>query len=147
MTDRQKARVTPRTLLLAAGIVIVALLTVLIVDQCSRPAKTRGGPPGISGSATPRSGLATIGAAQLPPAAVSMLALIDAGGPFRFAQDNTVFSNNEGLLPKQPRGYYREYTVATVGSTDRGTRRLVVGQAGDVYYTSDHYQSFRQVIR
>lgn len=79
--------------------------------------------------------------------AVIMLSLIDRGGPYRYAQDGTVFGNNEGLLPKHARGYYHEYTVVTPESKDRGTRRLIVGRLGDVYYTSDHYESFRQVIR
>jgi ribonuclease T1 len=37
--------------------------------------------------------------------------------------------------------------VATPGSPDRGERRLIVGRDGDIYYTSDHYESFRQVVR
>ena len=51
------------------------------------------------------------------------------------------------VLPEQPRGYYREYTVDTPGSPDRGARRIVSG--GDppevYYYTDDHYRSFRRV--
>ncbi|MGL5851628.1 MAG: ribonuclease domain-containing protein, partial [Phycicoccus sp.] len=60
-------------------------------------------------------------------------------------QDDGVFGNRERLLPRQPRGYYREYTVETPGEDDRGPRRLVVGESGDVYWTTDHYASFRQV--
>ncbi|HEY2794379.1 MAG TPA: ribonuclease domain-containing protein, partial [Micromonosporaceae bacterium] len=95
----------------------------------------------------PKSGLPTIAASALPSEAQSTLALIDRGGPYPYKQDNTVFSNFEGLLPKRPSGYYREYTVVTPGSPDRGTRRLVVGKNGDIYYTDDHYESFRQVVR
>lgn len=147
---RRGAHVSARTLLAAAGIVVIALLAVLVVNQCAT-----GGPAGSGGSAgsavaggvTPRSGLPTIAAAQLPAQATAVLALVDRGGPFPYAQDGTVFSNREGLLPKRPSGYYREYTVTTPGSPDRGARRLIVGRAGDVYYTNDHYESFRQVIR
>lgn len=70
------------------------------------------------------------------------LALIDAGGPFPHDQDGATFQNREGLLPEEPSGYYREYTVETPGSEDRGARRLVIGEEGETYYTSDHYSSF-----
>jgi ribonuclease T1 len=86
-------------------------------------------------------------AAELPREGIAVLALIDKGGPFRYKQDNTVFSNNEGRLPKQARGYYHEFTVPTPGSPDRGARRLIAGEDGDIYYTSDHYDTFRQVLR
>jgi len=56
------------------------------------------------------------------------------------------FGNYEGLLPKQPRGYYREYTVETPGARTRGTRRIITGgNPPEVYYyTDDHYRSFRR---
>jgi ribonuclease T1 len=98
-------------------------------------------------TATPRSTLPPIAFADLPPQAKTTLGLIDQGGPFPYAKDGTVFSNLERLLPARPTGYYREYTVPTPGSDDRGTRRLVVGTDGDIYYTDDHYASFRQVLR
>ncbi|MGH6934350.1 MAG: ribonuclease domain-containing protein [Dongiaceae bacterium] len=70
------------------------------------------------------------------------VALIEAGGPFPYGKDGSIFSNREGRLPKQPAGYYREYTVDTPGSSDRGARRIVTGQGGEIYYTNDHYDSF-----
>lgn len=73
------------------------------------------------------------------------LALIDSGGPFPYTKDGTVFSNREGRLPKKPSGYYLEYTVETPGSPDRGARRIVAGQDGETYYTSDHYDSFVRI--
>lgn len=96
---------------------------------------------------TPRSDLPTVAVDELPAEARETLALIDRGGPYPYRQDNTVFSNVEGRLPRRPHGYYREYTVRTPGSRDRGARRLVVGADGDIYYTEDHYETFRQVIR
>jgi ribonuclease T1 len=57
-----------------------------------------------------------------------------------------VFKNFEGLLPPQPRGYYKEYTVPTPGAIDRGSRRLITGQNGEIYYTADHYITFQEVI-
>jgi ribonuclease T1 len=146
----------PRTVGLAAVLLLLFLLAGLVVSQCGSPsAGPADGPVATAGAAsigssdhaTPRSGLATVPVAALPPQAVAMLALIDRGGPFRYAQDGSTFSNLEGHLPGRPRGYYREYTVTTPGASDRGARRLIVGRDGDVYYTSDHYESFRQVIR
>src|SRR5262245_19597870 len=70
------------------------------------------------------------------------LALIDAGGPFPYREDNAIFSNRERLLPAEPHRYYHEFTVATPDSPDRGARRIVTGSQGEVYYTDDHYRSF-----
>jgi guanyl-specific ribonuclease Sa len=81
----------------------------------------------------------------LPPEARATVRLIERGGPFPHRQDGSVFGNRERLLPQRPRGYYREYTVATPGLSHRGARRIVAG--GDPpevwYYTDDHYNSFR----
>jgi ribonuclease T1 len=59
--------------------------------------------------------------------------------------DGSVFGNREGLLPQKPRGYYREYVVRTPGMRSVGPQRLVLGEEGEAYYTSDHYESFTQV--
>jgi ribonuclease T1 len=83
---------------------------------------------------------------QLPLEARHTLELIKAGGPFPYARDGVAFSNREAQLPKQQRGYYREYTVKTPGARDRGARRLVVGRDGEWYYTDDHYRTFRRII-
>src|SRR5215468_7633722 len=61
------------------------------------------------------------------------LALVRAGGPFPYGKDGSEFSNREGRLPPQDTGYYREYTVPTPGSPDRGARRIVSGRAGEIY--------------
>jgi len=82
---------------------------------------------------------------SLPAEARETLERIKAGGPFPYRQDGRVFGNREGLLPKQKRGYYREYTVRTPGARDRGARRIVAGQGGEYYYTDDHYRSFRRI--
>jgi ribonuclease T1 len=88
----------------------------------------------------------TIPLAELPPEAIETLLLIAEGGPYPYRQDDGVFGNREGLLPDRPSGTYREYTVETPGSPDRGARRLVVGDDREVYYTDDHYESFRFVV-
>ena len=87
-----------------------------------------------------------IRAAALPPEARDTLALIRKGGPYPYMQDGAPFSNREGLLPNKPRGHYREYTVKTPGSRDRGARRIVSGAGGDCYYTDDHYRSFKRIL-
>jgi ribonuclease T1 len=84
-------------------------------------------------------------AAELPAEARRTLALIKANGPFPYAQDGKTFGNREKLLPLRARGYYREYTVKTPGARDRGARRIVAGNAGEFFYTDDHYRSFRRI--
>ncbi|WP_329344458.1 ribonuclease N [Streptomyces sp. NBC_00663] len=92
-------------------------------------------------------GLATVQESHLPVQARETLRLIDAGGPFPYQKDGSVFGNFEGLLPAHQRGYYHEYTVPTPGSRDRGARRIVTGRGDEIYYTDDHYDSFRAVLR
>lgn len=107
------------------------------------------GPSGssrASGSSTPASGLATVAESALPREAAETLRLIRAGGPYPHAADDDVFGNRERLLPRRERGYYREYTVRTPGEDDRGPRRIVAGADGDLYWTTDHYASFRQIL-
>jgi ribonuclease T1 len=82
---------------------------------------------------------------ELPPEGRQTLALIKQGGPFPYGKDGTTFGNREGLLPKKPRGYYKEYTVPTPGSRDRGARRIIAGADQDYWYTHDHYRSFRRI--
>ena len=92
------------------------------------------------------SGLPTIPYDRLPAQARETIDLIQRGGPFPYRQDGAVFQNRERILPKKPSGYYHEYTVETPGSPDRGARRIVTGGPGELYYTDDHYDSFKQVI-
>jgi ribonuclease T1 len=103
--------------------------------------------PGGSTSQTvdPVSGLPAIEVDALPPEVAETLTLIGTDGPFPYRQDGAVFQNREGLLPQRPAGHYREYTVETPGSVDRGARRIVAGADGERYYTDDHYDSFRWI--
>lgn len=92
----------------------------------------------------------TVALASLPPQARKTHELILSGGPFPYEKDGTVFGNRERQLPAQKRGYYREYTVKTPGSRDRGARRIVCGgrhptQPDACYYTADHYASFSRI--
>jgi ribonuclease T1 len=86
-----------------------------------------------------------VSAAQLPAEARTTIALIRKGGPFPYAKDGAIFGNREGQLPKEKRGYYKEYTVKTPGERTRGARRIVAGAGGELYYTEDHYSHFRRI--
>jgi len=81
----------------------------------------------------------------LPAEARETLALIREGGPFPYAKDGSIFGNRERLLPPQKRGFYREYTVPTPGSRDRGARRIIAGGSREYYWTADHYRSFQRI--
>jgi len=88
---------------------------------------------------------------ELPPEATRTWRAIHSGGPFPYEKDGSVFGNREFILPAQPRGFYREYTVPTPGATDRGARRIVCGGSKPAapeacYYTADHYSTFRRIV-
>jgi len=93
---------------------------------------------------------AVVQVAELPPQARRTYELILQGGPFPFDKDGVVFGNREHVLPAAKRGFYREYTVPTPGSRDRGARRIVCGGPAQTphacYYTADHYASFRMIV-
>lgn len=119
-------------------------------------ATTEGAPDGSGdGSSTdPASGLPWVSVADLPPEAEETLDLIDAGGPFPYDKDGSTFGNHEGVLPEEPKGFYREYTVETPGLSHRGPQRIVTGGEDtpatddDVFYwTADHYESFDRIAR
>lgn len=113
------------------------------------PTRTRA-PPTATPTATrirSQSGLPFILYKDLPPEAKETIRLIDNNGPFPFRQDDTTFQNREGILPAKPRGWYREFTVVTPGLNHRGARRIVEGEDGLLFYTDDHYDSFREIIR
>jgi hypothetical protein len=67
---------------------------------------------------------------------------IDNGIPHPHRNDGSTFRNNEGLLPSQPDGYYTEFVHPTPGINGPGPQRIIQGQGGELYYTSDHYGSF-----
>ena len=73
------------------------------------------------------------------------IALFRKGGPYPYAKDGSIFGNREALLPRQKRGYCREYTVKTPHERTRGARRIIAGSGGDLYYTEDHYNHFRRI--
>lgn len=89
--------------------------------------------------------LCTISVEELPPEARATLELIKIHGPFPYARDGTTFHNRERRLPGRPPGYFREYTVTTPGIKGRGPRRIVAGSSGELYYTEDHYRTFKRI--
>lgn len=136
-------------------VVLMALLGIALVSNGCQPLSGGPGPvasvtpvpsgtpaPSVSGVPNP-SGLATVRESQLPAEGRRTLALIRQGGPFPYERDGANFGNFERILPRKPGGYYKEYTVRTPGESDRGARRIVVGKAGEKYYTPDHYESFK----
>jgi ribonuclease T1 len=107
-------------------------------------AQAREAPRGGSG--------ASVALAQLPAEAQSTYQLILSGGPFPGRKDGVVFGNRERALPREPRGFYHEYTVNTPGARNRGARRIVCGgremaRPEACYYTGDHYASFQQIVQ
>lgn len=116
-------------------------------ESRSEPTTSPSTPPASEGT-DPASGLPVVRLADLPPEAARTVELIDAGGPFpELEHDGGTFGNREELLPDQPDGYYREYTVPTPGAETRGARRIVAGRDGELYWTADHYSSFARIRR
>jgi len=97
-------------------------------------------------------GLPVMAWVDLPKPAQEVWRQIHNGGPFRYGKDGTVFFNRERLLPREKRGFYREYTVPTLGLGHRGARRLVCGGMEPTvpeacFYTADHYTSFSRIVQ
>ncbi|CAM4059366.1 ribonuclease domain-containing protein [Kibdelosporangium persicum] len=118
------------------GLVVLVVAGWLIRDASS------GSSPGPAHLPGHDSGLPVTALSQLPPEATATWRLIEKGGPFPSTRDGATFENREKRLPVKARDYYREYTVPTPGSDDRGARRLVHGQESELYYTENHYDSF-----
>lgn len=93
--------------------------------------------------------IGTVAWTDLPVEAQKTLVVIKHGGPFPYGKDGIVFGNHEGVLPKQKRGYYHEFTVKTAGTRSRGARRIIVGgepiTSREHYFTDDHYATFRRI--
>jgi ribonuclease T1 len=132
-----------RRLLGVAVAAVVALATWWIQSSGSDQPQE----PTATSSVVTDSTLPVVAEDRLPAEARATLELIDAGGPFPYDRDGVVFENREELLPERDLGYYAEYTVPTPGSDDRGARRIVAGDEGELYWTGDHYRSFERITR
>ncbi|GAA1744169.1 ribonuclease domain-containing protein [Luedemannella helvata] len=132
-----------------AAVAAVALIGIMLFRGGGGPV-INGESPSVTmptTTGTPRSSLPTVEEQELPPEARETIDLIDSGGPYPHREDGTTFRNYERRLPEQGEGYYREFTVGSSEEPGRGPRRIVAGRAGDLYYTEDHYRTFRQVLR
>lgn len=137
---------------------LLALVGILLVGGLVWWAQHPTGGTAYSGSSSPVSaepgqgatatgvGEDEVALADLPAEAAVVVRAIHAGGPFRYDRDGITFGNREGLLPARERGYYREYTVPTPGESDRGARRIVAAADGTLYWSDDHYASFRRIL-
>ncbi len=124
-----------------------ALCALVILTGCnSAPAMHQAQRQQVQMQPQSISALPTIQRRQLPPEGQQTLNLIERGGPFPYTKDGVVFGNYEGILPKQNKGYYHEYTVPTPGASTRGMRRIVCGPLPECYYTSDHYATFSRIL-
>ena len=126
-------------------LVAVASAAALTLTAHGAVAKT---PDATNAAAT---GFARIALSDLPKQGQDTHKLILLGGPFPYGKDGSVFGNREKILPKEKRGFYREYTVKTPFSRDRGARRIVCGGLKPAapeacYYTADHYASFKLIV-
>lgn len=114
------------------------------------PASSSATSPATS-AAMPRAdadGVPYVALTSLPREAATTVRLIDDGGPFPYpGKDGSTFGNYEGELPQRSRGYYAEYTVPTPGASNRGARRIIAGDGGQLYWTADHYASFERIWR
>jgi ribonuclease T1 len=126
---------------------LLALLLAAVLGLAGCGSSSSRSSAASSTAASKPAGMSTITEASLPVQARDVIKRIDDGGTFQYRQDGVTFQNREGLLPAEPSGYYREYTVATPGAADRGARRLILGRHGELYYTPDHYRSFLWVVR
>lgn len=114
----------------------IAAALLVAFGLLAMPAAAQKGPPPAP---------AEIAIVDLPPEARATIALIRKHGPYPYAKDNAVFGNREARLPRRKYGYYHEFTVKTPGERTRGARRIVTGKGGEMYYTDDHYNTFRKI--
>lgn len=56
-----------------------------------------------------------------------------------------VFQNREGKLPEASGRMYYECDVDSAGRDSRGARRIIYSNDGLIFYTKDHYESFKQL--
>jgi ribonuclease T1 len=122
------------------GLVLAAAAALVALTPSSAQAKK---PAGLG---------ADVSLSSLPPEARRTDQLIHSGGPFSYSRDGVVFGNYEKRLPREPRGYYHEYTVPTPGARNRGARRIICGgnpptEPDACFFTEDHYTSFHRIVK
>jgi guanyl-specific ribonuclease Sa len=60
----------------------------------------------------------------------------------KFRHDGITFENREQRLPQRESGYYREWVHPTPGESGPGPQRVISGNSGEFWYTSNHYRTF-----
>jgi ribonuclease T1 len=145
---------TPRAVGTLAAVLVLGIVigwAAAGISAAGSTPTTGSQPPAALGTTGPTAPadlrLGSIRLDELPIEAAETIELIKVGGPFPFRQDGVVFENREALLPARPSGYYREYTVPRPGNNGRGALRIVAGADGELYWTPDHYDSFRWIER
>lgn len=103
------------------------------------PAEFRSGDDGT--------GVRSVPVEDLPATARATLSLVDAGGPFPDPADGTAYRDRDGLLPSQPPGYYRQYSVVEPGSDGGTSWYLVIGEQQETYWTTDGFATVHVVER
>jgi guanyl-specific ribonuclease Sa len=132
---------------------LIGLIVLVVGGWLVKNATSHDSGPGLVSSATATHGSGPVAGSgaglplktlsSLPSQAADTWKLIEAGGPYPYPRnDNVVYQNRNKVLPVQKSDFYHEYTVKTPGSPDRGARRLITGQGGELFYTGDHYTTF-----
>lgn len=126
------------------------LLVIAVLCGCGGAAATTT----VTETVTVTAGAATAdspAAVDAPAYVTEVLAIVDeTGAPPAGYVGGRRFENRERRLPRTAssgaRIRYTEYDVHPEDAPgDRGPERLVVGDDGSAYYTSDHYESFRRI--
>ncbi len=145
---RMLLRFVPRALsgpLVCLAVLCSVLCPVLLTGCASeRGAATA---PGVSTPAW-ATGMAAVPESRLPAEARRTLALIDQGGPFPYARDGVVFGELRGAAAAAAaRPTTTSTPCARPARPTAGPGASSPGRGGEFYYTDDHYESFRAVLR
>lgn len=153
-------RINRGWLIVVSAVLLLACLGKLYLFSHSKATGITAGTIGTNTSATQTTthsesnlGFALIAERDLSKEAQTVLKMIRQRAKFPYRQDGQIFGNREHNLPQQARGYYREYTVPTPDTDNRGARRIIAGEGtsgdvatgGEYYYTDNHYRSFSRV--
>ncbi len=78
---------------------------------------------------------------------------IRRGEKYPHRNDGEVYRNlpnkktDEIYLPIKEKGYYKEYVHPTPNWDKPGSRRIIKGKGGELYYSPDHYDTFLKFKR
>ena len=66
-------------------------------------------------------------------------------GAYKFTPEQCT-RNSEGILPRTSGVTYTECDIDTNGKSERGSKRIVFGSNGRIFYTADHYNTFVEYV-